>query len=157
MGRKILLNRKILPESEAKVSVYDSSLMFGDTVFEMLRTFNRKTFKLDDHIDRLYASAQYTSIDMPYMKDELIQAHENLLIENRNDIEGEFRSLINVSRGTLPMYKDIVPCGTWVMMTCFPLEWIIPDAFKLYSEGINVVIPNQRQISPQGLCNKGSW
>ena len=125
--------------------------MWGDSIFEMLRTFNRRTFKLDEHIDRLYSSAKYVGMEMSYRKDELIQIHENLLIENRNAVQSEFRSLINVSRGILPMYENILSGGTNIIITTFPLEWIIPDAFKLYSEGINVVIPNQRQISAQFL------
>ena len=55
MGRKVFFNGNYLDESMAKVSIYDSALMFGDTVFEMTRSFNRKHFRLGEHIDRLVA------------------------------------------------------------------------------------------------------
>jgi len=53
--RKVYFNGKFVDEAEAKISIYDSALMFGDTVFEMTRSFNKKQFKLREHIDRLYA------------------------------------------------------------------------------------------------------
>ena len=53
-SRLVFFNNKFIPESEAKVSIYDSALMFGDMVFEMTRSFNKKHFKLKEHIDRLF-------------------------------------------------------------------------------------------------------
>ena len=52
-NRKIYMNGKFVDECEAKVSIFDSSLMFGDMVFEMTRSFNGEHFKLKEHIDRL--------------------------------------------------------------------------------------------------------
>ena len=52
--RKVWMNGKIVDETEAKISVYDSALMYGDMVFEMTRSFDNKQFKLIEHIDRLY-------------------------------------------------------------------------------------------------------
>ena len=51
--RLVFFNEKFIPENEAKISIYDSALMFGDMVFEMTRSFNKKQFKLDEHIERL--------------------------------------------------------------------------------------------------------
>lgn len=145
---KIWKNSKIVDQSEAMMSVYDSALMMGDMVFEMMRTFSRKTFKLQEHIDRLYASAKFLEIDMPYLPYELYEAHENLLIENRYEFDkhDEIRSLINVSRGILPIYKNILPLGTNIIITCFPLKWIIPDAYSYYTKGVPAIISSQRAI-----------
>ena len=52
--RKVWMNGRLIPETEAKLSVYDSALMFGDMVFEMTRSFNGKQFKLREHLERLY-------------------------------------------------------------------------------------------------------
>ena len=54
-GRLVYFNGRLVPETEAKISIYDSALMFGDMVFEMTRSFNKKQFKLREHIERLYA------------------------------------------------------------------------------------------------------
>ena len=56
-GRRIYHNGTYVKESEAKISIFDSALMFGDMVFEMTRSFNKKTFKLEEHIERINASA----------------------------------------------------------------------------------------------------
>src|SRR5438552_1398986 len=53
-GRVIYFNGEFVPESEAKISIYYSALMFGDMVFEMTRSFNKVQFKLREHIERLY-------------------------------------------------------------------------------------------------------
>lgn len=54
-GRVVYMNGKFVPEREAKISIFDSALMFGDMVFEMTRSFNKKQFKLREHLERLYA------------------------------------------------------------------------------------------------------
>ena len=59
----VFFNGNYVPESEAKISIYDSSLMFGDMVFEMTRSFNKKHFLLNEHIDRLYKSAIMLCVD----------------------------------------------------------------------------------------------
>ena len=52
-NRKVYFNGQFVDEKEARVSIYDSALMFGDMVFEMTRSFNKKQFKLREHIERL--------------------------------------------------------------------------------------------------------
>jgi hypothetical protein len=53
-GRVVYFNGDLVPEAEAKISIYDSALMFGDMVFEMTRSFNGKQFKLKEHIEKLF-------------------------------------------------------------------------------------------------------
>src|SRR3989344_3794158 len=62
VDRVVWWNGEFVPEREARISVYDSALMFGDMVFEMTRSFNRKQFKLREHLQRLYASINYVQI-----------------------------------------------------------------------------------------------
>ena len=54
-GRLVYWNGEFIPETEARISIYDSALMFGDMVFEMTRSFNNVQFKLREHLERLYA------------------------------------------------------------------------------------------------------
>lgn len=154
MTRRISLNGVFLPESEARVSIYDSSMMFGDTCFEMMRSFNKQPFKLREHIERLKASWEYVEIPLKYSVDEIIMMHEDLIAANAAEFgpDDEIRSLINVSRGTLPLYESMgLSMGPWVMLTCFPLKPIIKGAYKLYTEGVHAVIPSQRAIPAQYL------
>src|SRR5487761_694299 len=61
--RQVWLNGHLVPESQAKVSIYDSALMFGDVVFEMTRSFNKQQFRLREHLLRLYSSMKMVRID----------------------------------------------------------------------------------------------
>mgnify|MGYP001561566529 CR=1 FL=1 len=60
--RVVWWNGKLVPESEARLSIYDSALMFGDMVFEMTRSFRKKQFKLREHLERLSASTPSAKI-----------------------------------------------------------------------------------------------
>lgn len=141
-------NGKIVSDSEANYSIYDSALMYGDVAFEMMRTFNKQTFKLWEHLERLFASLKMLEIEIPYSFDDMFDAHENLLIHNRKDFkeDDEIRSLINVSRGLLPMYSDMGEMGTNVIITCFPLRRVLKGNSHFYSKGVHAIVPSQRAI-----------
>ena len=70
----IYLNGKIVPEKEAVVSVFDHGLLYGDGVFEGIRTYHGKVFRLEDHIDRLYRSAAVIALSIPISKEEMAKA-----------------------------------------------------------------------------------
>ena len=62
-NRVVYFNGEFIPEIEARISIFDCALMFGDMVFEVTRTFNQKPFRLREHLCRLYASMRYAEID----------------------------------------------------------------------------------------------
>jgi branched-chain amino acid aminotransferase len=149
-GRVVYLNGKLVPESEAKVSIYDSALMFGDMVFEMTRSFNGEQFKLRDHIDRLYVGLSILRIPMPLTKDELEAACYETISANSAYFaaDDEHRLMIDVSRGLLGIYQDIegLHKGTNVIIADFPLRWTVSSMGSLFTKGINAVITSQRAI-----------
>ena len=106
--RKVFFNGKFVDESEAKVSIYDSSLMFGDMVFEMTRSFNSKQWKLDEHIDRLFAGIKILRIPVDfskkYVKDKVLETIE--VNKPAFEPDDEHRILIDVSRGLLSIYEN---------------------------------------------------
>jgi len=149
-GRVIFFNGEFVPEVEAKISIYDSALMFGDMVFEMTRSFNKRQFKLKEHLERLYASMKYIrlSIDMSMAEmerriEETIAANDHLFTA-----DDEHRIMIDVSRGLLSIYQGIagVHKGPNIIIADFPLRWTVAGMGKLFDEGINAVIPSQRAI-----------
>ncbi len=71
---KIYLNGKLVPQEKAVVSVFDHGLLYGDGVFEGIRTYNGRVFKLEEHIDRLYRSAQAIALTIPIKKQEMMDA-----------------------------------------------------------------------------------
>ena len=154
--RCIWKNGIFLPESEAVVSVYDSGVMYSDMVFEMCRSFNKRLFKLDAHIDRLMDSIKFTQMPCDYNFHQLKMAHEDLIWRNRNDFQedDEYRTLINVSRGPLPIYQDILEIKPWVMIAVYPLRWPLYGQSKFYSSGRPGVITARPAIPSRYLENK---
>ena len=110
MSRVVYWNGKFIPESEAKVSIYDSAMMFGDTVFEMTRSFNKKQFKLREHLERLYASARYVHLPISMEIDEMESAVYETIERNEPlfQDDDEHRIMINVTRGLLSLYDGRV-------------------------------------------------
>jgi branched-chain amino acid aminotransferase len=148
--RLVYFNGHLVPEQEAKISVYDSALMFGDMVFEMTRSFNKKQFKLSEHIDRLYAGLKILRIPLQMTPEEMekacfetIEANEHLF-----EADDEHRLMIDVSRGLLGIYQGIegMHKGPNVIIADFPLRWTVATMGNLFDNGINAVITSQRAI-----------
>tara|TARA_B100000575_G_scaffold294533_1_gene311201 strand:+ start:2843 stop:3832 length:990 start_codon:yes stop_codon:yes gene_type:complete len=149
-GRLVYLNGKFVKESEAKISIFDSALMFGDMVFEMTRSFNKKQFKLKEHLERLYYGIKIYRIPMKISMKELEEICYETIKKNEpffNDTD-EHRLMINVSRGPLGIYAPIFDnkIETTVVVADFPLKWTVAYMAPLYDEGVNAVLVNQRAI-----------
>ena len=149
-SRLVYFNGKLIPETEARISIYDSALMFGDMVFEMTRSFNKKQFKLREHLERLYVGLKILRIPLKMTATELekacyetIEANEDLFAD-----DDEHRLMIDVSRGVLGIYKNIegIEQGPNIIIADFPLRWTVAGMGKLFDIGINAVIASQRAI-----------
>ena len=156
MGRMVWKNGLFLPESQAVQSVYDGASLYGDCVFEMMRTFNKVPFRLDLHLDRLIESCRATYMPLNYTFRQLKMAHEDLLARNRHEFspDDEIRTMVNVSRGVFPLYSAITNCEPWVMMTAFPLWWVLRGVSEAFTKGVHAITPSQRQIPAQFLDPK---
>jgi branched-chain amino acid aminotransferase len=151
--RRVYISGEYLPDHEAKISIYDSAVLLGDTVTESTRTFNYIPFKLEEHVDRLYKSLKLTRIDPGMNKKEMIEVSENLLKLNRETYaEDEECWLVhNISRGlsitggnpTLQVSKATIMIYTQPMNL---LPWV-----KFYKEGCHAVTPSTRVIPSQSL------
>ena len=113
--RQTYVSGEWVPESKASIHIYDSQFMFGDGVFEMARTFSHKFFLLDEHIDRLFRSMRYLEIPETKSKKEVKNICMESLERNKSffdkDINGfpeECRLMINVSRGPLGTYREVL-------------------------------------------------
>ncbi len=150
MNRVVYWNGKFIPESEARLSIYDSALMFGDMCFEMCRSFNKVTFKLREHLERLYRSIRYLHIPLEMTIDEMEKACHETQKANEPAFaqDDEHRLMINVTRGLLSIYEGIdgATKGPNVIISDFPLRWTTAGMGKLFDVGINCVIPSQRAI-----------
>ena len=143
-------NGKYVDEQDAKVSIFDSALMFGDMCFEMTRSFNKNQFLLRKHIDRLYIGLKILHIPIRQSKDELEEICYETLRRNEEFFSptDEHRLLINVSRGPLGIYAPIFDnkLEPTVVVADFPLKWTVAGMDELVDEGINAVVTSQRAI-----------
>ena len=148
--RTVYFNGKLVPETEAKISIYDSALMFGDMVFEMTRSFNKKQFKLREHIDRLYTGIKILRIPLQMTPEEMEKACYETIEANDHlfKADDEHRLMIDVSRGLLGIYQGIegLHKGPNVIIADFPLRWTVATMGNLFEKGINAVITSQRAI-----------
>jgi len=154
--RVVYLNGQLVPETEARISIYDSALMFGDMVFEMTRSFNKKQFKLREHIERLYTGVKILRIPLAMTPEEMEKACYETIEANDPcfSSDDEHRLMIDVSRGMLGIYEGIegMHKGPNVIIADFPLRWTVVGMGKLFDTGINAVITSQRAI-PAGLLD----
>ena len=149
-GRVVYWNGEFIPESEARISIYDSALMFGDMCFEMTRSFNGKQFQLQDHIQRLYSSCRWLHIPVQLTMEEMEKACLETMEQNAPvmALDDEHRLMINVTRGILGIYQGVVGTkqGTNIIIADFPLRWTVRGMGHLFDMGIHAVIPVQRSI-----------
>ena len=71
MGMVVYLNGQFVPQDEAKVSIFDHGYLFGDGIFETLRSYDGVIFKLRQHLKRLFDSARYMGMDLSTSKGDL--------------------------------------------------------------------------------------
>ncbi len=111
------------PKLQAKISVYDHGLLYGDGVFEGIRAYSGVVFKLKEHIDRLYRSARVIMLDIPLTKEEMINAVLETL--RKNNLRDAYIRLV-VTRGFGDLGIDPRKCPK-------PTVIIITDIIKLHS------------------------
>lgn len=158
MSRLVYLNGKFIKEEDAKISIYDSALMFGDMVFEMTRSFNQKQFKLREHLERLAAGIKILRIPINFEIKKVEEICKQVIEKNTPFFQkdDEHRLMIEVSRGLLDIYKDETKLydGPNLIVADFPLRWTVSGMSKLFDDGINAVITSQRAIPSQYLDPK---
>lgn len=126
MGLKIYINGQILPQEEARISVFDHGLLYGDGVFEGIRAYNGKIFTLDQHLDRLYNSATAIALKIPITKAEMSDAIKKTM-EANNQTDSYIRLV--VTRGVGKLGLDPNKCS-------MPQVIIIADTIELYPKAL---------------------
>ena len=130
----IYVNGEFLPESEAKVSLYDHGFLYGDGVFEGIRAYNGRVFRLKEHVDRLYDSARAIALEIPLTKDEMIEAILETL--RRNNYEDAYiRPIVTRGEGDLGLDPLKCPRQNVFILT---VEWGAMYG-DLYEEGLTAV------------------
>ena len=148
--RTVYFNGVFVPESEARVSIFDSALMYGDMAFEMTRTFNHKPFRLREHLERLYGSLRLLEIDCGLTIDEMERATLATLERNipTESADVDWQIMHDVSRGPLPLYGTSFADGICptVSINCWPLISHMGGFAANYESGVDVTIPAQQTL-----------
>lgn len=140
---KIYLNGKMVPEKKAVVSVFDHGLLYGDGVFEGIRSYNGRVFMLDEHVDRLYRSAKAIALEIPMPRKAMSDAVVKTCKVN-GTMDGYVRLVVTRGVGTLGL--NPFSCKK-------PQVFIIAASIQLYpkdlyEKGMSIVtVPTVRNLA----------
>jgi len=146
MSRKIYIAGKLVPQEDAKVSVYDHGLLYGDGVFEGLRAYGGKVFRLREHVDRLWNSAKAIWLTIPLTRDAMCDAINDTV--RANGVQDSYVRVV-VTRGAGTLGLDPNKCSN-------PQVIIIADAIalyppELYEQGLEIVSVSVMRTHPAAL------
>jgi branched-chain amino acid aminotransferase len=142
----IYLDGAYLPQEEAKVSVFDHGLLYGDGVFEGIRAYNGRVFRLDEHLDRLYDSAKTIDLAVPIAKTEMADAIREVL--RRNGLRDAYIRPI-VTRGVGDLGLDPRKCARPTVII-IAVEWGAMYG-DLYEKGLTAVSVSIRRNPAEAL------
>jgi branched-chain amino acid aminotransferase len=134
MSSKVWIDGKLCDKNDAKVSVFDHGLLFGDGVWEGMRAYDGRVFKLREHLDRLYRSAEMLSLTIPVASEELASAVAATLQANSRS-NGYVRVVVTRGPGTLGL--DPRKCEPAVIVIA---EDVVEYPRELYDAGLDVVL-----------------
>jgi branched-chain amino acid aminotransferase len=146
MTPKVYINGKLYDKADAKISVYDHGLLYGDGVFEGIRIYNGKVFRLREHLDRLYEGARHIKLEIPLHREQLADAVQSTVQANAKR-NGYIRLVVTRGAGTL---------GLDPRKTTDPQVIVIVDDIalyppELYESGLEVVTAATIRNHPDAL------
>jgi branched-chain amino acid aminotransferase len=142
VGLIIYFDGEFVDEEDAKVSVFDHGVLYGDGIFEGIRAYNGRVFRLDEHIDRLYESAKSILLDIGMTKDEMCEALLETL--RKNNLRDAYIRLV-VTRGKGDLGLDPRRCEKPSVIIIAAQVQLYPEEF--YEKGLEVItVPTRRNI-----------
>ncbi len=146
---KVYLNGDLVEEAEAKVSVFDHGLLYGDGVFEGIRLYDGCVFRLNEHLERLNRSARAIMLDLPWSREEFSEAVCNTC--RANDLrDGYIRLIVTRGAGTLGLNPML--CKDPTLIVIADNIQLYPD--KYYKEGLKVIAVSTRRMNPGAVPPK---
>lgn len=146
MDLTVYLNGEFIKSDQAKVSIYDHSFLYGDSIFETLQVYDKHIFKFHDHMDRFFESARQIYLDVPLIRSVIEKAIKILLDQNALT---DAIVRIMLSRGEGAIGIDIEQCPTpTFLITAYPKRDL---ASKYYQNGVGLVLSSHRKIPTQCL------
>ena len=146
MSRQVYINGNLIPQEEAVISVFDHGLLYGDGVFEGLRSYGGNIFRLREHVERLWESAQAICLQIPISRDEMCDAINHTLSTNKID-DGYVRAIVTRGIGTLGL--DPNKCNKPQVILIADVIELYPQ--KLYDQGLEIVTTSVTRCPPSSL------
>ena len=142
----IFIDGKFYSQANAKISVFDHGLLYGDGIFEGIRFYNGRVFRLEEHLDRLWDSARSICLEIPMSKREMTEA----LLETvrQNDLRDGYIRLL-VTRGAGNLGLNPAQCETPSVIIIAATITLYPEA--MYQNGLTVVTVATRRTNPAAL------
>lgn len=142
----IYIDGKFYPEAEAKVSVFDHGLLYGDGVFEGIRFYNGRVFRLEEHLERLWDSARSICLDVPMSREDITEA----LLETirQNDLRDGYIRLV-LTRGVGNLGLNPAQCKRPSVIIIAATIALYPA--EVYEKGLTVVTCATRRMNPGAL------
>jgi branched-chain amino acid aminotransferase len=146
MALKIWLDGKLVDKADAKISVYDHGLLYGDGVFEGIRVYSGKIFEVESHFRRLFESARAIRLTIPFTADRLIKATEETF--NINKFTDCYVRLV-VTRGVGALGISPTPCETPSVFIIADLITMYPQ--EMYEKGMAIITASVIRNHPNAL------
>lgn len=147
MADKIWLDGQLVDEDQAKISVFDHGLLYGDGVFEGIRVYNGKVFKLEEHLNRLYESARCIRLEIDISIEELTKATLETVKANGIDGAGYIRLVVTRGVGDLGLNPFLCKnCSIFIIAANIQLY---PEEF--YENGMKVISGSVLRNHPMSL------
>lgn len=146
MPLQIWLDGKLVPEQEAKVSVFDHGVLYGDGVFEGIRAYDGRVFRLQQHLQRMYNGAHCLMINIPITIDQMKEAVLKTL--RANDLRDAYIRLV-VTRGVGDLGLDPRKCPVPTIFCIATSIALYPE--EVYETGLSLITCATRRTSPDAL------
>jgi branched-chain amino acid aminotransferase len=143
---KVYISGKLFDKAEAKVSVYDHGLLYGDGVFEGIRSYGGKVFRLEEHLKRLWDSAKAIWLTIPISREEMAKAVYDTLRVN-NIADGYIRLVVTRGAGTLGLDPNRTSDPQVIIIT----DYISLYPRELYEKGLEIVTVSVVRNHPAAL------
>lgn len=143
---KIYMNNKLVDREEAKVSVFDHGLLYGDGIFEGIRLYDGCVFKLKEHLERLQLSAKAIMLEMPWTNQEMADAVCETC--RANNLKSGYIRLV-VTRGEGSLGLSIKNCNDPQLIIIADTIQLYPHEF--YEQGLRIITVPTRRCSPAAL------
>lgn len=133
MSTRVYINGKLFDKADAKVSVYDHGLLYGDGVFEGIRIYHGKVFRHKEHVERLYESARSIALEIPMSQDDMMKA-VNETVKVNNKTNGYIRLIVTRGPGSLGL--DPRKCEPQIIIIVDDISLYPPE---LYETGLEII------------------